>query len=485
MATWWPKTLFNKTMSTNENNDGDSESFRDSIATIDNEGKRKWIFPQKPFGKLYQLRNWFTLIYLIVFFSLPFIKLNGDPLFLLNVPEKKFILFGAIFWPQDFFIFGLGMLLFIFFIILFTVVFGRLFCGWACPQTVFMEMVFRKIEYWIEGDATHQKALKNRKWDLFKLKKRGTKFTLFFIFSFLIAATMLSYIIGLNSVIEIIQNPFGVKKTAFSSLLLFTAVFFFVFWWFREQACIIVCPYGRLQGVLLDKNSIVVAYDYVRGEKRHHFKKNETRIGGDCIDCRLCVKVCPTGIDIRNGTQLECTNCTACIDVCNHMMENVGLPKNLIRYDSENGIRKKEKLRFTPRMKAYSVVLLLLIGIEASLLITRSDYDATILRAKGLLYQEKENNQISNIYTIKLVNKTRKQLPVELRIENYPAKIEWVGKNLEVKPEGITESEFFVIVNKHELIDRKTKLEIGVYSNGKRIKIIKTNFLGPFKNSPL
>ncbi len=457
------------------------DSFRDHIATIDEQGKRKWIFPLKPFGKLYKLRSWFAAFYLIVFFSLPFIKINENPLFLINIPEKKFILFGAIFWPQDFFIFGLGMLIFIVFIALFTVVFGRLFCGWACPQTVFMEMVFRKIEYWIDGDANHQKALAKSPWNINKIKKRGLKLLVFFSLSLIIAATMLSYIIGIDSVLEIASKPLGEKKAAFTGLLIFTSVFFFVFWWFREQACIIVCPYGRMQGVLLDKNSIVVAYDYVRGEKRHKFKKNETRTGGDCIDCGLCVKVCPTGIDIRNGTQLECTNCTACIDVCNHMMESVGLQKGLIRYASESGIREKKKLRLTTRMKAYSAVLLILIGVEVSLLITRSDYDATILRAKGMLYQEPQQGKISNLYTIKLVNKTRKTIPVELKAENCEAQIQLIGKALELKPEGITEGEFFVIMNKDSLSERKTKLLIGVYSNGKKIKQVKTNFLGPFK----
>lgn len=464
---------------THKKSEHSEEAFRDSITTIDKEGKRAWIFPNKPSGKYYNLRTYFTWLYIIVFVTLPFIKLNGEPLFLFNVAEKKFILFGAIFWPQDFFIFGLGMLIFIVFVALFTVVFGRLFCGWACPQTVLMEMVFRKIEYWIEGDANYQKALKNGPWNFDKIKKRSLKFIIFFVLSVIIANILLSYLIGMDNVLKIASEPFSKHTGGFVSMMIFSTVFFFIFWWFREQACLIVCPYGRMQGVLLDKNSVVVAYDYVRGEERHKFKKNETRTGGDCIDCGLCVKVCPTGIDIRNGTQLECTNCTACIDVCDHMMEGVGFEKGLIRYSSENGIKNKVKLAFTNRMKAYTVVLILLIGIEAGLLITRSDYDATILRAKGMLYQERPNNQISNLFTIKLVNKTRNKLPVELKIENFPSNIELIGKSIEVKAEGVTEGEFFVFMDKTKLLGRKTKIEIGVYSNGKKIKTVKTNFLGP------
>jgi cytochrome c oxidase accessory protein FixG len=465
----------------NRQSDKQKESFRDSIATINKEGDRAWIFPTKPFGKYFNLRTYLTWLYLIVFFTVPFIKYNGEPLFLFNVSEKKFILFGSIFWAQDFFIFGLGMLIFIVFIALFTVVFGRLFCGWACPQTIFMEMIFRKIEYWIEGDANYQKALKKAPWNADKIKKRVLKFLAFYSISFIICITLLSYVISVDHVYPIIKNA-SENIGAFIGIFLFTTVFFFVYWWFREQVCLIVCPYGRMQGVLLDKNSVVVAYDYVRGEDRHKFKKNEVRTGGDCIDCNLCVKVCPTGIDIRNGTQLECISCTACIDACDHMMDSVGLEKGLIRYDSENGIKDKVKLTFTTRMKAYTAVLLVLIGVETVLLTTRSDYDATILRAKGMLYQEQPNDQLSNLFTIKLVNKTRENLPVDLKVENFKDyKIQLIGKNIQVKAEGVTMGEFFVYLNKKDLVERKVKLEIGVYSHGKKIKTVKTNFLGPIK----
>ncbi|MEQ1733413.1 MAG: cytochrome c oxidase accessory protein CcoG [Bacteroidia bacterium] len=457
------------------------ESFRDSIATIAEDGKRAWVFPTQPSGKLYDLRTYFTWVYLAVFFTVPFIKYHNEPLFLFNVAEKKFILFGSIFWPQDFFIFGLGMLIFIVFIALFTVIFGRLFCGWACPQTIFMEMIFRKIEYWIEGSAAHQKALKTAPWNTDKIKKRVLKFILFYSISFIITITLLSYLISVDKVYAMLSNV-AQHTGGVIGLFIFATVFFLVYWWMREQICLIVCPYGRMQGVLLDPDTVVVAYDYVRGEDRHKFKKNETRTGGDCIDCGLCVKVCPTGIDIRNGTQLECVSCTACIDVCDNIMDSVGLEKGLIRYDSENGIKNKVKLAFTTRMKAYTAVLAVLIGVEVYLLTTRSDYDATILRAKGMLYQEQPNNELSNLYTIKLVNKTRDKLPVVLKIENFKnSRIQLIGKEIIVKPEGVTSGEFFVYLNKINVTERIVKLEIGVYSNGEKIKTVKTNFLGPIK----
>ena len=336
------------------------ETFRDSVSTINKDGKRNWIYAQKPKGRLYNLRTITTVIYLALFFSLPFIRWNGEPYFLFNVLERKFIFFGVTFWPQDFFIFGIGTLAFIVFIVLFTVVFGRVFCGWACPQTIFMEMVFRRIEYWIEGDATHQKLLAKMPWNREKITKRFTKHLVFFLIAFLIANTFLAYIIGTDQLFKIINEPLSQHTGGFLSLLIFTGIFYYVYAWFREQVCLIVCPYGRLQGVMTDRNSILVAYDYIRGETRGKYKKDDRKDKGDCIDCMQCVKVCPVGIDIRNGTQMECTSCTACIDACDFMMEKVNLPKGLIGYASENGIAKREKLKITPRIIAYSSVLVLI-----------------------------------------------------------------------------------------------------------------------------
>jgi polyferredoxin len=218
------------------------QEFRDAIGTITKEGKRNYIFPQKPFGKLYNLRSYFSYFYLVLFFTLPFIKIEGEPIFLFNVLERKFIFFGQVFWPQDFFIFAIGLLSFLVFVILFTVAFGRLFCGWACPQTIFMEMVFRKIEYWIEGDANQQRKLKAMPWNGEKIRKRFTKITAFFLVSFLIANFFLGYIIGIDRVGLMIQEGVFVHFGVFSSLIIFTLIFFFVYYWFREQVCLIVCP---------------------------------------------------------------------------------------------------------------------------------------------------------------------------------------------------------------------------------------------------
>lgn len=480
------------------------ETFRDSVATISKEGKRNFIHPKKPVGKFYNLRTWFSVFYLVVFFTLPFIKVNGAPLLMINILERKFILFGLIFWPQDFFIFGIGMVTFIVFIIVFTVVFGRIFCGWACPQTIFMEMIFRKIEYLIDGDATRQKQLQAMPWTAKKIQKRALKFIIFFLLSFIIANFFLAYLISMDQVLGYITNPAAHVPTLIA-LLVFTTVFFLVYWWFREQACIVVCPYGRLQGVLLDKNSIVVAYDRLRGEPRGKLanQKEKHEEGhdcanckggcksladkftpqiktGDCIDCFACVRVCPTGIDIRNGTQLECINCTACIDACDAIMISIHKPVGLIRYASENSITKRVQLQFSPRIKAYTAVLTLLLSLLVFLLVSRTDLDATLMRTAGMTYTSLPDGRIENLYSLKLANKTHKDIAIRLKLENIPGEITIVGSsNMVVKQEDYSNLQFFVKLKRNEVKGWKTPLLIGLYQNEKKIKTISAKFIGP------
>ena len=464
-----------------------NEQFRDSIGTINKEGKRSWVYPKKPSGIFYKYRTYVSYFLLIILLSSPFIKINGNQFLLFNVLDRKFNIFGFPFWPQDFHLLVISMIIGVVFVILFTVVFGRIFCGWICPQTIFLEMVFRKIEYWIDGDRGKQIRLQKQPWNAEKIKKRVLKWFIFFIISFIIANVFLAYLIGGDTVIDYITgSPFDNINTLIS-LLIFTGVFYFIFAWFREQVCIIACPYGRLQGVLLDNKTINVAYDFVRGEKeegRAKFKKNEDRAAsgkGDCIDCFQCVNVCPTGIDIRNGTQLECVNCTACIDECDHMMEKVGLPKGLIRYASEDNIEKKTPFKFTARMKGYSAVLFILVGILIGMLFLRNDVEATVLRLPGQLYQHKEGSIISNVYTFKVINKTTKDINnVNYKLLSHKGKIELVThKDFVVPKQGLAEGTLFIEIHSSLMKKDKIELKIGVFSGDKLIETTKTNFLGP------
>ena len=458
-----------------------SESYRDRVSTVTEKGARNWVYALKPHGRFYNYRNILTIFYLLVFFGLPFIKVNGMPFVQFNIPEGKFILFSKIFWPQDFYIFAIAMIAFIIFIALFTVVYGRLFCGWVCPQTVFMELIFRPIEWLIEGSPAEQKLMDNGKWTAKKIGKKLLKHLIFVFIAFLIANTFLAYIFGVNRLIKIIEEPLSEHLALFGGLIAFTAMFYGVFAFVRELVCTTICPYGRLQGVLFDKDTMLVAYDYKRGENRAKFKKNEVRTAGDCIDCHQCVNVCPTGIDIRNGTQLDCTNCTACIDACDFMMEKVGLPKGLIRYASENGIAEGKKLTFTPKIKAYTALLVVLLAILTVLLVTRKDVDAHITRTAGQLYQELPENKLSNLYNAKIINKTNKEFAVQLKLEDVKGEIKLIGGHaLNLKKESLNEATFFIKKNKKSIHSRKNNIKIAVYRGGEKIQTIKTSFLGPF-----
>ena len=463
------------------------EVFRDSIGTINEEGKRNFIFPKKPHGRFTNYRTYLSWILLTVLIVMPFVKVDGNQFMLFNLAERRFNIFGKPFWPQDFYILVVSMLVGIVFIILFTVIFGRIFCGWLCPQTIFLEMVFRKIEYAIEGDRNKQIKLNKQGWTKEKIRKKGLKWTIFFLISFFFANVFLAYFIGSDVLIQHIkEGPFQHLGT-FIKLLVFTSVFYFVFAWFREQVCIIVCPYGRLQGVLLDENSINVAYDFKRGEAekgRKKFRKNEDRkeLGyGDCIDCNQCVVVCPTGIDIRNGTQLECVNCTACIDACDEVMDKVGYDRGLIRYASEKNIEEGKPFEFTGRLKFYTAVLLVLMGLLVSLIFLRNDVDATIVRLPGKMYFE-EGNNVKNVYTFKLVNKTTHDYDnIDLKLINHKGNIEMIGGNVKLDKQALKEGTIFVTIPKKDLKSSHEKIKIGVYSNGKKIEEAITSFQGPTK----
>lgn len=460
-------------------NTNNEEDFKDKISTVYSSGKRKWIYALQPKGVLYNYRTYLSYIYLLLLCVLPFIKVHGDPLFLFNLPRGIFIIFGKIFYPQDFILLGLAMIIFILFIIIFTLAYGRIFCGWMCPQTIFLEMFFRKIEYWIEGPATKQRVNDSKPWTTDWYIRKIAKHLLFFIFSFVIANLFLSYIIGVSELKTIIIEPVSKHLIGFIAILVFSLVFYFVFAHAREIVCTVVCPYGRLQSVLLDKNSIVVAYDYLRGEPRAKSSKNRDAAAGDCIDCDLCVQVCPTGIDIRNGTQMECTNCTACIDACNMMMRKSSRPPDLIKYASENNIKEGSTIRFTYRIKLYTIALVALIGLFAYLLGTRKTLDITVMRVSGQILQENPDGTISNLYRMKMINKSGLAQPFTVSLSDPSLILQFVGNKHDSIP-GKTQNEYMFFINKpkEKIETRKELFKLKVTSDDDQMYSAKLPFIG-------
>jgi cytochrome c oxidase accessory protein FixG len=372
------------------------------LSTLNRDGSRRWIRPKLSKGGYYR-RRLVTAWGLIATFTLiPIFKLGGKPLMLLDIPKREFTFFGATFLPTDTFL--LMLLLFSIFIGIFlvTAVLGRVWCGWACPQTVYMEFLYRPLESLIEGGRNRQIELDRSGPDA----RRILKYAVFFVVSAFLANTFLAYFVGWDRLLSWMTSPPTRHPAAFAVMLGTTLLMFFDFAWFREQTCIVACPYGRFQSVLLDRNSLIVGYDSQRGEPRAKWRRNEERTEGDCIDCHLCVSTCPTGIDIREGLQMECVACTQCIDACDEVMDRIGLEPGLIRYTSQAELESGKRAFFRPRVFAYSAILVVMFGTFAFSLADKETADVTLLRGLGAPFTVLPSGEVSNQIRIKVANRS-------------------------------------------------------------------------------
>ncbi|PRD46546.1 cytochrome c oxidase accessory protein CcoG [Sphingobacterium haloxyli] len=443
--------------------------------------KRQWIYAKKPAGKLYNYRQWVGYSLLLFLFAAPFIKVNGNPFLIFNIIERKFSIFGSVFYPQDLHIFVFGMLIMMVGIVLFTAVYGRVWCGWTCPQTIFMELIFRRIEYFIEGDWILQRKLNEGPDSDIRAWKKILKHAIFFAISFFISNIFLAYIIGVDALYKIMADPVDQHIVGFASIMVFTVAFYGVFAHLREIVCTTLCPYGRLQGVLLDEKSLTVAYDVNRGEPRGKLKKQVTEQQGDCVDCKLCVHVCPTGIDIRNGTQLECVNCTACIDACDVVMDKIGKPKRLIGFYSMDDLSGEGKVveKSNTRAIAYSAILVVLTILFAFLLFNRSKIDARLLRATGSSYQLREDGLVSNLYTLELLNKSGSDIQFKIECADDRIGVQMVNNIYDLKKEGSATLSFFLLIDKSDIGQYKQHVKVNIVSNGEIVETLKTTFIAP------
>jgi cytochrome c oxidase accessory protein FixG len=373
------------------------------LSTMNRDGSRRRIRPKVSKGRYHRRRLLTAWGLILGFVLIPILKLNGKPLMLLDIGKREFTFFGATFLPTDTFL--LMLLLFGIFvgIFLITAIWGRVWCGWACPQTVYMEFIYRPLEVLIEGGRSRQIQTDRTGFS----GRRLLKHLAFFVVSAFLANTFLAYFVGWDRLLGWMTSSPTEHPVAFFVMLGTTVLMFGDFGWFREQTCILACPYGRFQSVLLDRQSLIVGYDEVRGEPRERLRKTKERTGGDCIDCGLCVSTCPTGIDIREGgLQMECIACTQCIDACDEVMDKIGKPRGLVRYTSQSELETGARKFLRPRLVVYSAILAVMFGTLAFSLVGKSTADVTILRGLGAPFTTLPSGEISNQIRIKIANRS-------------------------------------------------------------------------------
>ena len=459
----------------------------ETAATIGDEGRRNWVYPDVVVGRFIRWRDTLGVFLIVLYLAIPWIKINGSPLLRFDIPGRRFQIFGGTFVATDMFLLALFMLIALVTLFWFSAVFGRLWCGWACPQTVYLEGVFRRIERWIEGSPMKRRKLDNGPHDANYWTIKITKHLIFWGVSTLLALSFTAYFIGPDASYKMFVN-FGREghTTAMIIAVSITAMVYFDFAWFREQFCHFLCPYARIQSVFLDDDSLVIGYDPLRGEPRGPIRKDSPPDKGDCIDCKRCVQVCPAGIDIRDGLQLECVQCTACIDACDMVMEKIGKPPGLVRYDSVSGLEGRKRKIARPRVIVYSGVLVLLLSILGFKLADRSAVSFAVVRQPGTPYIVQDDGRVRNMLHLNITNTQSKLLTVSVALEG-PEGMEMLvpGEPFDIPAGDRITAEAFILVPKEMIRQAATDIAFHVLSGSDTLSSAEARFLGPVNREKL
>lgn len=453
-----------------------AEAKQQVLSTLNRDGSRRWMQPRLSPGRFWRRRAATAWALIALFVLLPYIQINGKPLVLLDLPRRHFTLFGTTFLPTDtvmLMLLGVSIVLTVF---LLTALFGRVWCGWACPQTVYMEFLFRPIERLFEGAPGRRSRLER----LAPGVRRALKLGVFAVLSLFLAHVFLSYFVGVDQLAQWVRRSPFEHPTSFLVMAGTSLLIFLDFTWFREQTCVVACPYGRLQSVLLDRKSLIVGYDYGRGEPRGKIAKSADRAAGDCVDCRACVTTCPTGIDIREGLQMECIHCTQCMDACDAIMRKVGRPERLIRYSSQDELAGQGTKMLRTRVILYPLAVIVVVGLLVWQLATKTTADVMILRGIGSPYSVLQTGEVSNSIRVKITNRSDRDQSYSIALRGMDeARIVAPSNPLRVAADATETANVFVITPTGALLGGSVDVRFHVTDGAELDVELPYKLLGP------